>query len=1039
MTSSECCSDSEGAVVGISFSQGIGELPHVNTREGAARESVSTTASSLHHASIGEAHKAMSGTSAERGSNLQASGSGACEDEDGPSYDDDGPSYDDEVAKMVAEREKAKEDKVEAGFQAMDELQSGQLFNTIRAVNMEKSLRLSKKKERETAEDTEDAVPLETERATSGNQASSDTAGGLHLPKPGFAVVGMGDTDEDVAGASGDFDEDVAGTSGGLDEKCAETFQTDLLSAMLPDGGVALNFDALVDTTNFATLQAVIQQQQDDNEDDDEEDSEEDAEGETDKTSKPAAQDNTAHATRPSNEHRGSAGKQQQQQQQQRPHQPPLSLLSHLGGDRPSALLHKKGFVAGLKNHLHLPKIPLPSMPHPFQTPTSASKPAATLLPILAATSPEARASIRPSPPSSLKPENGSARPSSLSSMKNELMRSKKDEMALVIRDQLKGPISLECFQWTNCSGDEVQTLARAAPSSSSASSGPTAPEIKCKPSPVLSRFGKSAPDVTGLSQQEAAQEILKASVRTSKQAAKEEMKMSIKVGFIEGKIKPINIVMLEDVQPFIGIGLKLQEYGHRVRIASHKIYRQFVEGFGLEFYPLGGDPKVLSEYVVKHRGIMPGLDIKDALKQREQVKMILYSSWGACTEADPENMHKPFIADAIVANPPAYGHSHCAEKLNCPLHIVFTMPWTPTKAFPSPFARIKTVISETNSMAREAMNWLSYFAMEDLAWLGMSGLVKDFRQRVLGMKTWSKEHTSHALYHSKVPMTYIWSPSLVGRPKDWPSYCEVVGFINLEVNKLTKYKPPKDLSDFLAAGPPPIYIGFGSLVVNNPAKMTQQFLEAIKETGVRAIIQKGWGGLGAGMDKANPPAGVFLLEGNCAHDWLFEQCSAVIHHGGAGTTATGLYAGKPTFIVYFFGDQPFWGAACNNAGVGPEPVAIDDLSTLKIVNGLKELILPSRLTAALVMSEKMHQEDGITATHIVTKTKRVEGHDEAGGEHDHLRGTLALPSGIDPGIDPGKRKADKTSVQDRQTQGRQNKRPGQVSASSGTRKWIHM
>eukprot|EP00798_Chlamydomonas_sp_ICE-L_P018660 gene18660-25177_t len=325
------------------------------------------------------------------------------------------------------------------------------------------------------------------------------------------------------------------------------------------------------------------------------------------------------------------------------------------------------------------------------------------------------------------------------------------------------------------------------------------------------------------------------------------------------------------------------------------------------------------------------------------------------------ENLQKPFVADAIVANPPAYGHSHCAEKLNCPLHIIFTMPWSPTKAFPSPFARIKTVISDTNSRAREIMNWLSYFAMEDLAWLGMSGMVKDFRQRVLGIKTWNKEHTSHALHHSKVPFTYIWSPSLVSRPKDWPSYCEVVGFINLEVNKLTKYKPPKELADFLADGAPPVYIGFGSLVVGNPAKLTAQFLEALRVTGLRAIIQKGWGGLGVGVKTV--PKNVFMLEGNCAHDWLFEQCGSVIHHGGAGTTATGLFAGKPTFIVYFFGDQPFWGAACHSAGVGPEPVGIDDLNAAKIVDALKELILPRRLKAAKEIMAKKHSEDGISNT----------------------------------------------------------------------------
>mmetsp|Transcript_3007 Transcript_3007/g.5169 ORF Transcript_3007/g.5169 Transcript_3007/m.5169 type:complete len:276 (-) Transcript_3007:72-899(-) len=109
-------------------------------------------------------------------------------------------------------------------------------------------------------------------------------------------------------------------------------------------------------------------------------------------------------------------------------------------------------------------------------------------------------------------------------------------------------------------------------------------------------------------------------------------------------------------------------------------------------------------------------------------------------------------------------------------------------------------------------------------------------------------------------------------------------------------------------------------------------------------------------------PKDVLFIDG-APHDWLFQCCRAVIHHGGAGTTATGLTAALPTWCVTFFGDQPFWGAACERAGVGPASCPIDDLSTDRIVDALKELILPSRLKAAQALSEKMAKEDGIAAT----------------------------------------------------------------------------
>lgn len=113
------------------------------------------------------------------------------------------------------------------------------------------------------------------------------------------------------------------------------------------------------------------------------------------------------------------------------------------------------------------------------------------------------------------------------------------------------------------------------------------------------------------------------------------------------------------------------------------------------------------------------------------------------------------------------------------------------------------------------------------------------------------------------------------------------------------EFEPPADLRSFLSDGPPPVYIGFGSIVIDDPDRMTAMALEAVRTTGVRAIISRGWSKLG-GSQKSD--SRIFYL-GDCPHEWLFQHVAAVIHHGGAGTTACGLLNARPTTVVPFFGE----------------------------------------------------------------------------------------------------------------------------------------
>lgn len=397
------------------------------------------------------------------------------------------------------------------------------------------------------------------------------------------------------------------------------------------------------------------------------------------------------------------------------------------------------------------------------------------------------------------------------------------------------------------------------------------------------------------------------------------------------------------DVQPFLAMARRLQEYGHHVRLATHANFKSFVRSAGVDFYPLGGDPRVLAGYMARNKGFIPSGPGEISI-QRKQLKTIIESLLPACTEPDTETgLH--FRAQAIIANPPAYGHTHVAEALGVPLHIFFTMPWTPTYEFPHPLARVP----------QSAGNWLSYVIVELLIWWGIRSYINDFRKRKLKLAPIAYFSTYRGSI-SHLPTGYMWSPHLVPKPSDWGPLVDVVGYCFLNLG--SKYKPQEEFVEWIQKGTKPIYIGFGSMPLEDPGKTTDIIIKALTDTGQRGIVGRGWGDLGTLLDV---PDSVFLLE-DCPHDWLFPQCSAVVHHGGAGTTATGLKAGCPTTIVPFFGDQFFWGDRVHQRGLGPAPIPISQLSVENLSDAIRFMLQPEVKSQAMEMAKLIENEDGVAA-----------------------------------------------------------------------------
>ncbi|KAL5373105.1 hypothetical protein DPSP01_012965 [Paraphaeosphaeria sporulosa] len=407
------------------------------------------------------------------------------------------------------------------------------------------------------------------------------------------------------------------------------------------------------------------------------------------------------------------------------------------------------------------------------------------------------------------------------------------------------------------------------------------------------------------------------------------------------------------DVQPFVALGQELQSYGHRVRIATHDCFASFVGGSNLEFFPIGGDPHDLMAYMVKNPGLIPSMSSLregDVQRKRAMVEQMLSGCWKSCIEP-AAGESRPFVADAIIANPPSFAHIHCAQALGIPLHLMFTMPWTSTRHFPHPLANLNGAKLDAG-----AMNYVSYTIVEWMTWQGLGDVVNSFRSSI-DLERINTTVGPNLAEMLQIPFTYCWSPALVPKPADWPGHIDVCGFFFREP---PQYSPPADIHRFLQSGPRPIYIGFGSIVLKDPSAMTRLILAAVRMSGTRAIISKGWSKLGSDLNPAEIDTANILFIDDCPHEWLFQHVSVVVHHGGAGTTACGLRTACPTIIVPFFGDQSFWGSMVAAAGAGAHPMHHKLLTADKLCDAIRFCLQPTVISSVQKIAATMSAEYGV-------------------------------------------------------------------------------
>jgi sterol 3beta-glucosyltransferase len=371
------------------------------------------------------------------------------------------------------------------------------------------------------------------------------------------------------------------------------------------------------------------------------------------------------------------------------------------------------------------------------------------------------------------------------------------------------------------------------------------------------------------------------------------------------------------DVQPYLALARALRHVGHHVRLVAPPNFANLVQGYQIEFCPVGVDLQAhLNNERIKALA-QSGNFVRNLRTLRNELLSIIddvaRDTWQACQ------------GTALVIGVSASSYS-VAEKLGVPFIEAVMQPVTPTRAFPSPVAPPWLQLGG-------AVNRLTHAAFEQLFWQLFRTTTNRMRTQVLGLPPYSLIGPLRHIRENELLRLYAYSSHVVPRPDDWPSHHQVTGYWFLPPP--AGWQPPEELCAFLAAGSPPIYIGFGSMMTRDPQKTTALVTEALRRSGQRGILAGGWGALDDTMQHSEH---VFFVD-SIPHHWLFPRMAAIVHHGGAGTTGAALRSGVPSVVVPFGFDQAFWGHRVAALGVGPMPLPRSKLTAHRLADAIERTV----------------------------------------------------------------------------------------------------
>ncbi|WP_181776585.1 glycosyltransferase [Amycolatopsis pittospori] len=386
------------------------------------------------------------------------------------------------------------------------------------------------------------------------------------------------------------------------------------------------------------------------------------------------------------------------------------------------------------------------------------------------------------------------------------------------------------------------------------------------------------------------------------------------------------------DVQPCVALGQGLAVDGERVRVLAAERFRTLVTGYGLGFAPLSADPGEVLGSAAGREWTEGGRNPATFLRGLRGALAPILGRLLADVETGAEG------ADLILAPTLGFLGAHLGESLGVPDVELHYQPSVPTRAFAHPLA---PWASRLGPGARR----LSFDAVDKVAWQVLRPDVDRWRAGSLGLPPagWTGPR------RKETPVLCGFSDAVVPRPKDWPDRVHVTGYWFLETP--AGWRPDPRLRDFLASGPPPVYVGFGSMRPSEAERIFAAVRTALRRVGLRGLL-----GTDAEFEDDD-----LLTVPDVPHGWLFPRTAAVVHHGGAGTTAAALRAGVPALVCPVFSDQPYWGDRVFRLGAGPRPLPLRDLTEESLTTRLLELsgnLLFRR--GAQYVAARLREEDGV-------------------------------------------------------------------------------